>query len=178
MVFIYVLKLSNNKFYVGKTSNPNIRIQNHFSQNIKSSAWTKLHKPIKIMELIANCDEYDEDKYTLKYMNMYGIASVRGGCFSHPVLTSNQIYFIQQILRSINNECLYCGKQGHFVKECPIKISVKQPIKQPIRQQNNNQQNDNQQNDNQQNIEQLSIFNYFFNLLENFIYPEINSITS
>lgn len=155
MVFIYVLKLSHNKFYIGKTSNPNIRIQNHFSQNMKAAIWTKLYKPIEIVELISNCDEYDEEKYTLKYMDIYGIESVRGGYFSYPVLTSTQIYFIKQMLRSINNKCLHCGLKDHFIKECPNKNIKKLNDQIPIK-----------------TTDQIPI-NYFFNLLEQFIYPDL-----
>jgi hypothetical protein len=79
MVYIYVLKLENNKYYIGKTENPKIRLENHFSSN--GSEWTKLYKPIKIIEIIPNCDNYDEDKYTKIYMDKYGIDNVRGGSY-------------------------------------------------------------------------------------------------
>jgi hypothetical protein len=68
---IYILKLENNKYYIGRTNNPKFRIENHF--NNKGSYWTKKYKPINVIEVINNCDEYDEDKYTIKYMNLYGI---------------------------------------------------------------------------------------------------------
>ena len=71
MVFIYVLELENNKYYIGKTDNPQFRLESHFNSN--GAAWTKKYKPINIIELIPNCDDYDEDKYTLKYMEKYGI---------------------------------------------------------------------------------------------------------
>jgi len=79
MVFIYALKLSQGKYYVGKTTNPSFRLDNHFNSN--GSAWTMKYKPIKLLELIPNCDRYDEDKYTRKYMDKYGIDNVRGGSF-------------------------------------------------------------------------------------------------
>ena len=45
MVFIYILQLQLNKYYVGKTNNPKIRLNNHFKSC--GSAWTKKYKPIK-----------------------------------------------------------------------------------------------------------------------------------
>ena len=87
MVYIYVLKLISNKYYVGKTNNPDFRFNNHL--NFKGSAWTKLYKPIKLMELIEG-DKYDEDKYTMKYMDKYGISNVRGGSYSNIKL--NYVY--------------------------------------------------------------------------------------
>ena len=37
MVYIYVLKLKSNKYYVGKTDNPNFRLNDHFDAN--GSEW-------------------------------------------------------------------------------------------------------------------------------------------
>ncbi len=42
MVYIYVLKLENNKYYIGKTDNPEIRLNSHF--NFNGSEWTKKYK--------------------------------------------------------------------------------------------------------------------------------------
>ena len=43
MVYIYVLALEKNKYYIGKTSNPQFRLESHFSAT--GSEWTKLYKP-------------------------------------------------------------------------------------------------------------------------------------
>jgi predicted GIY-YIG superfamily endonuclease len=45
MVYIYVLELEGKKFYVGKTTNPKMRIVNHFESY--GSSWTRKYKPIK-----------------------------------------------------------------------------------------------------------------------------------
>ena len=79
MVFIYALRLVKGKYYIGKTNNPCFRLDTHF--NSRGSVWTKLYKPIEVIELVSNCDNYDEDKYTMKYMDRYGIDNVRGGSF-------------------------------------------------------------------------------------------------
>ena len=63
-----------------KLENPNFRIEDHFME--KGSQWTKKYKPIEIYSLIPNCDDYDEDKYTKKMMDKFGIDNVRGGSFS------------------------------------------------------------------------------------------------
>ena len=39
MTNIYILKLKNNKYYIGKTNNPQFRLTQHFDSN--GSAWTK-----------------------------------------------------------------------------------------------------------------------------------------
>ena len=76
MVFIYVLKLKENKYYVGKTNNPSFRLDDHFNRN--GSKWTQKYKPIRVLKLFKG-DKYDEDKYVQKYMDKYGIKNVRRG---------------------------------------------------------------------------------------------------
>jgi hypothetical protein len=116
MVFIYTLKLQKNKYYIGKTDNPKFRLDAHF--NSYGSAWTNLYKPIKLLELIPNCDNYDEDKYTIKYMAKYGIINVRGGSFVSIDLDNSTIEHLTHMINASNDKCYICGKKGHFAKDC------------------------------------------------------------
>jgi hypothetical protein len=116
MVFIYVLLLEHNKYYIGKTNNPCFRLEKHFAS--EGSFWTKKYKPISIIEIIPNCDNYDEDKYTIKYMEKYGINNVRGGSFCEIKLSNNNIETLQQIIKSVSDKCYICGKNDHFANDC------------------------------------------------------------
>jgi len=55
---IYILKLEDNKYYVGKTKNINNRILDHFTNN--GSEWTKKYKPIEIINEYKSDDIIDE----------------------------------------------------------------------------------------------------------------------
>jgi hypothetical protein len=67
MIYIYTLQLEEGKYYVGKTSNPNFRIEHHFQCG--GALWTEKYKPLNVLEIISDCDDYDEDKYTRRYMD-------------------------------------------------------------------------------------------------------------
>lgn len=118
MVSIYILLLEGNNYYIGKSENVDSRLESHFNNN--GSEWTKLHKPIKRLQLITNCSDFDEDKYTLEYMNKYGIDKVRGGTYSQVKLSDEKIKFIKERLDSANNKCFRCGG-NHFIKDCDKK---------------------------------------------------------
>ena len=116
MVFIYTLQLEEGKYYIGKTNNPEFRMNSHFNSN--GSEWTKLYKPLKVLELKPNCDDYDEDKITRQYMDKYGIDNVRGGSFVSVKLEKSTIDILKQMSNGTNNNCFVCGKGGHFANDC------------------------------------------------------------
>lgn len=115
--YIYILRLEQNKYYVGKTKEPNFRIEEHF--NNYGSAWTNKFKAIEIIKIIPNCDAYDEDKYTLQMMEKYGIYNVRGGSFCEIKLDEKYKFTINKMLRGSTDKCYNCGKNGHFINNCP-----------------------------------------------------------
>ena len=117
MVFIYVLKQQNNKYYVGKTVNPKFRLDTHFKTG--GCAWTKKYKPTQIIGLFPDCDTFDEDKYTIKYMKKYGIENVRGGSFCQVSLDRETKKCVERMICSANDGCHFCGEQGHFIRNCP-----------------------------------------------------------
>ena len=123
MVNIYVLKLEDTskgyKYYVGKSSNPITRLEQHNNNNLRlGSAWTNKYKPISIIELIPDCDDYDEDKYTIKYMEKYGIENVRGGSFTQIKLDEDNIKTINKMINGSTDKCYNCGSDNHFANKC------------------------------------------------------------
>ena len=103
MVFIYVLKCQKNKFYIGKTENPDYRLEYHFSEG--GSAWTKKYKPIQLYQLIPGQTDHDEQRVTQEYMEKYGIDNVRGGSFCKLKLTDKKIKTIDIMINGYPDKC-------------------------------------------------------------------------
>lgn len=114
---IYVLQLIKNKFYIGKTSK-NINERFFVHKKGLGTKWTKLYKPVKIIEHFETNDKFEEDKYTKKYMDKYGIDNVRGGSYSNTTLNEWQIKALNHELKTSNDLCFNCGKPGHFASNC------------------------------------------------------------
>ena len=118
MVIIYVLKLKNGKFYVGKTHSLSSRLKSHFDGN--GCVWTRKYAPIELIFKKDDCDNFDEDKYTLKYMSLYGIENVRGGSFCQEILDAESKLIINKMLYGASNRCYFCGDPKHFITECEL----------------------------------------------------------
>ena len=117
MVYIYILKLKQGRYYVGKTLNaPAARLSTHFKYG--GAAWTRKYKPVEVVDVIADCDAFDEDKYTKMYMAKYGIKNVRGGSFAQVKLGKPTIEVLKKMISSTEDRCFVCGDRGHFARNC------------------------------------------------------------
>lgn len=80
---IYVLELEDGYYYVGSATYVEKRFAQH--KEGKGAAWTKLHRPLRVIEtvpvLVENSAElvYLETEKTIQYMKRYGHEKVRGG---------------------------------------------------------------------------------------------------
>ncbi len=102
MVTIYVLRLVDNKFYVGMTTRNLARIWEHVEG--EGAKWTKKYPPIKGNEVKWLDDRLfplDENRITLEMMRDYGIENVRGGSWCQMKLTSRQIYGVKKRIREL-----------------------------------------------------------------------------
>lgn len=80
---LYALRLEDGCYYVGMSRSPERRYKKHGGR--KGAMWTRLHKPVEIIETrntgLADDGQVSklEDLMTLEYAQTYGIEFVRGG---------------------------------------------------------------------------------------------------
>ena len=117
MCLVYVLRLQQGKYYVGKTTDLEKRYREHKS-GYRSSSWTKKYKPIEIHKIYENCDGFDEDKITVIYMMIHGISNVRGGPYVTINLPEDIVDHITLRIRMASNLCVKCGSKDHFCTNC------------------------------------------------------------
>jgi GAG-polyprotein viral zinc-finger len=122
---VYALSLAQGKFYVGSSDQLENRLDAHWNGTKKAAAWTRMYKPTCHLETIEGTDPFLEDSVTLQYMSKYGIENVRGGSYSNPNLSAGEIQGIEKRLRHVHDECLHCGGNDHFVKDCPNREASK-----------------------------------------------------
>ena len=145
MFFLYILKLTNNKYYIGKSRNERTlvnRLRHHFNKN--GAVWTKRFKPIEVIEIKTITDEkYMEDSKVFEYMNLYGIDNVRGGSFCRVKLSDGETSVLKRIINTEEDTCFICNSPDHMSSECSKKNKNKK---------NKNKKNKNKKNKNKKHI--------------------------
>jgi predicted GIY-YIG superfamily endonuclease len=92
---IYIIKLNQNKYYIGHAINLEQRLNDHADGKI--SKYTQKYKPLNIKKIIPDANPKYLDKYVIKYMEKYGMNSVRGGSFDNEILGKEQIKYLKSV---------------------------------------------------------------------------------
>jgi predicted GIY-YIG superfamily endonuclease len=121
MESLYVLELTGGKYYVGKSADVAKRFDQH--KNGTGSAWTRLHKPVRILETRRLTSVHDETNMTKDLMKKYGVSNVRGGAYTAVDMSTEQEDMLRHEMRASSDACYKCGKPGHFANKCTRKSS-------------------------------------------------------
>tara|TARA_Y100001958_G_C21248511_1_gene581347 strand:+ start:2586 stop:3167 length:582 start_codon:yes stop_codon:yes gene_type:complete len=114
---VYVLKLENDKYYVGESTNVEKRIWAHKNDN--GSAWTKKHEVEAQISGVEVTNNFNELAQTLEMMRVYGIDNVRGSLFTKPFpLDRFEKIMAAQLYCELHGYCRKCGSNDHFVGNC------------------------------------------------------------
>ena len=120
---VYILKLKGNKYYVGSTDNLERRMKQHYDGY--GSSWTKKYPPIQTINTFENCDKFDEDKHTKRYMSKFGIDNVRGGTYCEINIEGYRTQLEKELEHSAD-KCFNCGETGHLSNKCKKSRHTKQ----------------------------------------------------
>ena len=126
---IYKMNLEGGKKYVGKTTNVDRRMNQHFSGG--GAKVTKKFKPIdaKVVDEVPGFFSDDvEQEYTEEYIGKYGYENVRGGKYTNSKTLkksspkNNGIYTMWNTnSKKGYNKCSRCGRTGHSKEKCYAK---------------------------------------------------------
>jgi len=123
---IYVLRLEDGRYYIGKSDNVMNRYQEHL--NGRGSAWTRKYKPVSLEKTIENVSSFEEDKITKEYMSKYGIDKVRGGSYVEIQLSKFHTNVIKREIWAAKDLCTRCGRSGHFIANCYAKTEEEDEV--------------------------------------------------
>lgn len=110
---IYILKLDNNKYFIGKTNEKSFQECINLHNNGTFCSFTNINKPIRseITETVSITSPFDEDKIVKEYMLKYGISNVRGASYNTVNLSVGQVISLQKELMYATNKKITCYQE-------------------------------------------------------------------
>lgn len=120
MIYIYILELCNNKYYIGKLYNI-YDLEDTILMLDETVEWLYFNKIIKIISIECFEEDFDEKFFIYEFIQYYGINNVRGDSFNRMRLTLDNAYNIFTNIKIEYNKCYLCGSNKHNGHQCKLK---------------------------------------------------------
>jgi predicted GIY-YIG superfamily endonuclease len=119
-MWLYVLKLAHEKWYVGTTRSP---VKDRFKVHAmgKGSSWTRKYRALQVVEqtvIDPTTAGFIEDAKVLTLMAKFGIEAVRGGTYSSVALGIRSRLELRRKIWHNSGACMRCGRRGHMAVGC------------------------------------------------------------
>ena len=87
---VYALKLEDEKYYVGRTTEEKLeqRLKDH--KNRTGSKWTSKYQVVELLLVYKNCSAFVEDMVVKELMAKKGIDNVRGGSYAQNTISDEK----------------------------------------------------------------------------------------
>ncbi len=120
-LFLCTLELEGSHFFVGITNKPVALLKEHKGGD--GAEWTRLHPPLRFSKKYKmrklECSYAEgrllEDARVKVVMLDHGLGSVRGGSYSRPNLSHEDV---KALSKELYHGCLRCGHLSHWAHEC------------------------------------------------------------
>ena len=124
---VYVLKLDNGKYYVGKSeSSVKSRVNDHISRGSRSAVFVKANttatsqiKYLRPKTYIPEDLARWEEEETIHAMLTFGFRNVRGYVWAKREHDLDDYKMIRMWLQGRMETCYKCGRKGHLACACP-----------------------------------------------------------
>ena len=119
--YIYVLKLIEDRYYIGFTKNYKKRIKEHLKNKWDGSSYIKKYKIIAVVKIISiNVDFWESQVYenviTIYFASIYGFKKVRGGNFT----VGNDEQIEKQYLNTLQTRIITLNKIDQSINRIDI----------------------------------------------------------
>ena len=128
--FLYVLRLVEDKYYVGRTEDVTARLERH--RRGGATNWTTRFPPLPghdalyFWKPLLSDEEEDAVVESLMFerYKRHGFDVVRGGTFFHRILPEHRRRALVDKFRVRDERCFVCGDESHASKNCPERRSA------------------------------------------------------
>ncbi len=117
LIYVYIIQLKNNKFYVIKS---NKLLESLEFNNIEWLYYNPIINLQELTEIRIFETDINEDDIVLELMQKYGVNNVRGGTFITLNISVGNTFNIINKLKKELNKCYLCAK-NHQVTDCKLK---------------------------------------------------------